>query len=133
MFEFLIHVLCKNRQEGFNPIRLYADTENRRAWPGGMGFAKAGGNYAPTILPQVEAQEQHGCAQARKREGREMCRGFLLLLFRFCVSVFHAFARDSALGQFCLLGVGGLVVVVVVSVSLLGVIVGVEFDVLERC
>lgn len=51
------------KEEGFNPIRLYADTENRRAWPGGMGFAKAGGNYAPTILPQVEAQEHHGCAQ----------------------------------------------------------------------
>ena len=51
-------------QEGFKPIKLFADTVNRRAWPGGMGFAKAGGNYAPTILPQFKAQEEHGCAQA---------------------------------------------------------------------
>ncbi|CAN0022908.1 unnamed protein product [Scytosiphon promiscuus] len=50
-------------KEGFNPIRLYADTEHRRAWPGGMGFAKAGGNYAPTIQPQAEALKEHGCAQ----------------------------------------------------------------------
>lgn len=52
-------------QEGFNPIKLYADTEHRRAWPGGMGFAKAGGNYAPTIQPQAQALEEHGCAQVR--------------------------------------------------------------------
>eukprot|EP00752_Nemacystus_decipiens_P002932 g2727.t1 len=50
-------------KEGFNPIRLFADTEHRRAWPGGMGFAKAGGNYAPTIQPQALALEEHGCAQ----------------------------------------------------------------------
>ncbi|CAM9204413.1 unnamed protein product [Ascophyllum nodosum] len=50
-------------KEGFKPIKLFADTVNRRAWPGGMGFAKAGGNYAPTILPQFKAQEEHGCAQ----------------------------------------------------------------------
>eukprot|EP00903_Cladosiphon_okamuranus_P020178 g18522.t1 len=50
-------------KEGFNPIRLYADTEHRRAWPGGMGFAKAGGNYAPTIQPQAQALAEHGCAQ----------------------------------------------------------------------
>lgn len=46
-------------------MRLYADTKNCRAWPGGMGFAKAGGNYAPTILPAVAAKEEHDCAQAR--------------------------------------------------------------------
>ncbi|CAM9423297.1 unnamed protein product, partial [Hapterophycus canaliculatus] len=50
-------------KEGFNPVKLYADTEQRRAWPGGMGFAKAGGNYAPTIKPQIKAKKEHGCAQ----------------------------------------------------------------------
>ncbi|CAM9707854.1 unnamed protein product, partial [Hapterophycus canaliculatus] len=58
-------------KEGFNPIRLYADTEHRRAWPGGMGFAKAGGNYAPTIQPQAEALEEHGCAQVLWLFGEE--------------------------------------------------------------
>ena len=27
-------------KDGFNPIKLYADTENVRAWPGGTGNAK---------------------------------------------------------------------------------------------
>ena len=33
-----------------------------RAWPGGMGDAKCGGNYAPGILPQQAAQRE-GCQQ----------------------------------------------------------------------
>jgi branched-subunit amino acid aminotransferase/4-amino-4-deoxychorismate lyase len=40
---------------GFKPVKLYADTVNVRAWPGGVGNRKVGGNYAPTILPQMEA------------------------------------------------------------------------------
>jgi branched-chain amino acid aminotransferase len=30
---------------GFVPIKLYADTENVRAWPGGVGNVKLAGNY----------------------------------------------------------------------------------------
>ncbi|CAM9271524.1 unnamed protein product [Heterosigma akashiwo] len=41
--------------EGFQPIKLYADTENVRAWPKGMGNKKYGGNYGPTIEPQARA------------------------------------------------------------------------------
>ncbi|TFJ82818.1 hypothetical protein NSK_005893 [Nannochloropsis salina CCMP1776] len=48
--------------EGFNPIKLYADTLNVRAWPGGVGNTKVGGNYGPTIRPQMEATRL-GCAQ----------------------------------------------------------------------
>ena len=48
--------------EGFKPIKLYADAENVRAWPGGVGNAKLGGNYGPTIAPQMAAAK-HGCAQ----------------------------------------------------------------------
>jgi hypothetical protein len=33
-----------------------------RAWPGGVGDAKCGGNYAPGIQPQLEALRQ-GCQQ----------------------------------------------------------------------
>jgi branched-chain amino acid aminotransferase len=40
---------------GFHPIRLTADMPYVRAWPGGTGFAKVGGNYAPTMKPQAEA------------------------------------------------------------------------------
>ena len=36
---------CKS---GFAPVRLTADTEYVRAWPGGTGNAKVGGNYEET-------------------------------------------------------------------------------------
>ena len=48
--------------EGFKPIKLYADDKNVRAWPGGVGASKVGGNYGPTISPQMSAHE-HGCSQ----------------------------------------------------------------------
>ena len=31
---------------------------NVRAWPGGVGFTKCGGNYAATIKPQMEAAQK---------------------------------------------------------------------------
>jgi branched-chain amino acid aminotransferase len=43
---------------GFNPIRLTADTPYVRAWPGGTGAAKVGGNYASTMKPQAAATAQ---------------------------------------------------------------------------
>lgn len=41
--------------EGFKPVKLLAEKEAVRAWPGGVGDAKVGGNYAPTIRVQVAA------------------------------------------------------------------------------
>ncbi|CAO1614242.1 unnamed protein product [Sympodiomycopsis kandeliae] len=40
---------------GFKPVSLEADPEKVRAWPGGTGQYKLGGNYAPGIKPQMEA------------------------------------------------------------------------------
>ena len=37
------------------PIRLTADTEYIRAWPGGTGHVKVGGNYGPTMKPAALA------------------------------------------------------------------------------
>lgn len=48
---------------GFKPVKLYADTENVRAWPGGVGNAKVGGNYGPTIAPSQKAAKLHDCQQ----------------------------------------------------------------------
>eukprot|EP00542_Grammatophora_oceanica_P022296 CAMPEP_0194042572 /NCGR_PEP_ID=MMETSP0009_2-20130614/14332_1 /TAXON_ID=210454 /ORGANISM="Grammatophora oceanica, Strain CCMP 410" /LENGTH=395 /DNA_ID=CAMNT_0038686465 /DNA_START=216 /DNA_END=1400 /DNA_ORIENTATION=+ len=42
-------------KSGFSPVRLMADSSYIRAWPGGTGNAKVGGNYAPTMKPQAEA------------------------------------------------------------------------------
>jgi len=44
--------------EGFAPVSLFADNHNRRAWPGGIGYTKSGGNYAPTIGPQTDAAKK---------------------------------------------------------------------------
>lgn len=43
--------------QGFKPIRLTADTSYVRAWPGGTGDAKVGGNYASTMKPAAEAAD----------------------------------------------------------------------------
>jgi branched-chain amino acid aminotransferase len=42
-------------KSGFNPIRLTADTSFVRAWPGGTGSNKVGGNYASTMKASAEA------------------------------------------------------------------------------
>lgn len=47
---------------GFKPVSLYAQDKFVRAWPGGTGDCKLGGNYGPTVPAQIEAQK-HGCQQ----------------------------------------------------------------------
>ncbi|XP_037112430.1 branched-chain-amino-acid aminotransferase, mitochondrial isoform X1 [Syngnathus acus] len=46
----------------FNPVSLLADPSFVRAWQGGVGAYKMGGNYGPTIAVQNEAVER-GCQQ----------------------------------------------------------------------
>lgn len=40
---------------GFKAVSLEATTYAVRAWPGGVGNAKLGANYAPCIVPQMQA------------------------------------------------------------------------------
>jgi branched-chain amino acid aminotransferase len=47
---------------GIKPVDIWMATDHTRASPGGTGAAKAGGNYAASLLPQREATAQ-GCAQ----------------------------------------------------------------------
>jgi len=44
--------------EGFKPVSIFAERDAVRAWPGGVGDRKLGGNYAPTILVQKRAAEK---------------------------------------------------------------------------
>ncbi|XP_052347385.1 branched-chain-amino-acid aminotransferase, cytosolic isoform X1 [Oncorhynchus keta] len=46
----------------FSPVSLLADPSYVRAWRGGVGAYKMGGNYGPTIAVQNEAIKQ-GCQQ----------------------------------------------------------------------
>lgn len=48
---------------GLQPVSLLADPKYIRAWPGGTGQAKCGGNYGPTIPIQKKAMEETGCSQ----------------------------------------------------------------------
>lgn len=43
---------------GFKPVSLEATDYAVRAWPGGVGDKKLGANYAPCILPQLEAAKR---------------------------------------------------------------------------
>lgn len=43
---------------GFKPVSLEATDYAVRAWPGGVGNRKLGANYAPCILPQLEAAKR---------------------------------------------------------------------------
>ncbi|MCJ1308096.1 hypothetical protein MMC25_001747 [Agyrium rufum] len=47
---------------GFKAITLEATSDIVRAWPGGVGNAKLGANYAPCVVPQVQAAKR-GFAQ----------------------------------------------------------------------
>lgn len=42
-------------ETGYKPIALEADPNKVRAWPGGTGEYKLGANYAPGVLPQMQA------------------------------------------------------------------------------
>jgi len=44
-------------KDGFKPVKILAETTFKRAWPGGTGCNKVGGNYAPGLLPQQMANK----------------------------------------------------------------------------
>lgn len=50
-------------KSGFVPIKLAVDDYYIRAWPGGTGNVKFGGNYAPTVASIKKAAEE-GCSQS---------------------------------------------------------------------
>ncbi len=43
--------------EGINPVKIYVEDEYVRAVKGGIGFAKAGGNYAASLRSQKKAYD----------------------------------------------------------------------------
>ena len=47
---------------GVAPVSIWLSRDYARAAKGGTGAAKCGGNYAASLLPQMQARE-HGCSQ----------------------------------------------------------------------
>lgn len=54
----LHHQLDLTTQSGFKPVSLEATDYAVRAWPGGVGDKKLGANYAPCVLPQLQASKR---------------------------------------------------------------------------
>jgi len=44
--------------EGINPVKIYVESNYVRAVKGGMGYTKTPGNYAASLIAQVEAKEK---------------------------------------------------------------------------
>ncbi|MDF2557228.1 MAG: branched-chain amino acid aminotransferase, group [Bacillales bacterium] len=57
-------------KEGINPVKIHVENHYVRAVKGGIGFAKAAGNYAAGIKPQMDAKEK-GYAQVLWLDGVE--------------------------------------------------------------
>ncbi len=55
-YKFLI-ILSPTGPYYANPMRIYAEEKYVRAVPGGIGFAKAAGNYAAALYPSAQAQK----------------------------------------------------------------------------
>ncbi|KAJ1916235.1 branched-chain-amino-acid transaminase bat2 [Mycoemilia scoparia] len=55
--EAILYVICCPVGPYFgSAVTLLANTEDVRAWPGGVGSKKVGGNYAPCIKPAYDAR-----------------------------------------------------------------------------
>jgi branched-chain amino acid aminotransferase len=72
--------------EGFNPVSIYVSDKYVRAARGGVGEAKTGGNYAASLLGQVEAKKkgytQVLCLDAVERKYVEEV-GTMNIFFKF--------------------------------------------------
>ena len=55
---------------GINPVKIYVEREYVRCVKGGTGRAKAGGNYAASLIGQQRAEDM-GCAQVLWLDGVE--------------------------------------------------------------
>src|SRR5690606_6851328 len=55
---------------GIKPVSIWAAQGFHRPGPGGTGDAKCGGNYAASLLPQMQAYD-NGCQQVLFLDARE--------------------------------------------------------------
>ncbi len=56
MFIIILSPVGAYYPEGLDPVKIYVETEYVRAVKGGLGFTKAGGNYAGSIKAQNKAK-----------------------------------------------------------------------------
>ncbi len=57
-------------KSGFNPVKIYVTKEYTRAAPGGTGAVKAGGNYAASLIANLDAKK-YGASQVLWLDAKE--------------------------------------------------------------
>jgi len=57
LFMIILSPVGSYYPEGINPVKIFIEREYVRAVRGGTGFAKAGGNYAASLIGQKKAEE----------------------------------------------------------------------------
>ena len=70
LFTIILSPVGAYYKEGFNPVKIYIETELVRAVKGGTGFTKCGGNYAASLAGQEKAHELN-YSQVLWLDGRE--------------------------------------------------------------
>lgn len=70
MFVIILSPVGSYYPQGINPVKIYIETEYVRAVKGGTGRAKAGGNYAASLIGQQKA-DKLGYAQVLWLDGIE--------------------------------------------------------------
>lgn len=57
LFVIILSPVGSYYPQGLNPVKIYVEDEYVRAVKGGMGYVKAGGNYAASLKSQAKAEE----------------------------------------------------------------------------
>lgn len=70
LFVIIMSPVSSYYEEGFNPVKIYVTEEYVRAFPGGTGHVKAGGNYAAS-LKALEKAKKAGYTQILWLDGLE--------------------------------------------------------------
>jgi branched-chain amino acid aminotransferase len=66
----LVVILSPSNVAYTKPMRVFVADQYVRAFKGGVGFAKAAGNYGATMMPMIEARKL-GCDQVLWTDGKE--------------------------------------------------------------
>ena len=70
LFYILLSPVGNYYAEGLKPVKILVENQYVRAVRGGMGYAKAAGNYACSLIADATAKK-HGCAQVLWLDGVE--------------------------------------------------------------
>jgi len=70
LFMVILSPVANYYAEGIHPVKILVENEYVRSVRGGMGFAKAAGNYACSLIADATAKK-YGCAQVLWLDGVE--------------------------------------------------------------